>query len=173
MSLISSMYTAANGLQSHSDAMGIVSDNISNVNTIGFKEATARFVDVMAKAAGGIAGNATLGQGSRIDGVEQSFAQGALLSTGGATDLALEGDGFFVVSGSTSNGTGTFYTRSGQFKLNPDGELVNFDGLGVQGYGANANGIIGNTLGDIKVQTKALIPPLATGQVDLIANLNP
>lgn len=173
MSLISSMYTAANGLQSHSDAMGIVSDNISNINTIGFKEASARFVDVMAKAAGGIAGNATLGQGSRVDGVEQSFAQGALLSTGGNTDLALEGDGFFVVNGSTSNGTGTFYSRSGQFKLDPEGRLINYDGLAVQGYSANAQGTIGNTLGNIQVQTKALIPPLPTSEVNLIANLNP
>jgi flagellar hook protein FlgE len=173
MSLISSMYTAANGLQSHSDAMSIVSDNISNVNTVGFKESTGRFTDVMAKAAGGVAGNATLGQGSQLSDAETSFAQGALLSTGSATDLAIMGDGFFMVSGATANGSGTFFTRAGQFKLDDTGKLVNFDKLAVQGYQADAQGKIGSTLRGIQVQVNNLLPPLPTANLSIIANLNP
>ena len=173
MSLISSMYTAANGLQSHSDAMGIVSDNISNVNTVGFKEATGRFTDIMAKAAGGVAGNATLGQGSQLNDAAKSFAQGALLNTGSATDMAIMGDGFFMVTGATSNGSGTFFTRAGQFKLDETGKLVNFDGLAVQGYTADAGGRIGSTIGDVRVQVNNLLPPLKTEEMSVIANLNP
>ncbi len=173
MSLISSMYTAANGLQSHSDAMGIVSDNISNVNTVGFKESTGRFTDIMAKAAGGVAGNATLGQGSQLSESEKSFAQGALLSTGSSTDMSIMGDGFFTVTGATSNGSGTFFTRAGQFILNDTGKLVNLDGLAVQGYTADAQGEIGSTLGDIRVQVNNLLPPLPTAKLGVIANLNP
>jgi flagellar hook protein FlgE len=173
MSLISSMYTAANGLQAHSDAMGIVSDNISNINTVGFKESTPRFVDIMAKAAGGVAGNATLGQGSQVSGTETSFAQGAMLSTGGATDLAIQGDGFFVVAGSTANGSGTFFTRAGQFQLDKNGALINKDKLAVQGYAANAQGAIGSSLGPISVPLKSLIAPLPTANMSVTANLNP
>ena len=94
MSVVSSLYTGAAGLNSHGEALSVVGDNIANVNTIGYKLSRANFEDVLAQSVGG--GNET-GLGSRIADVQKILTQGALLGTGVATDLAIKGDGFFAV----------------------------------------------------------------------------
>lgn len=172
MSILSSLYSAISGLGAHGKAMDVVGDNIANVNTIGFKSGRGRFEDVL----GNTVANASLvgaaGQGSRMAGVSQTFTQGALLGTGVATDLALEGDGFFIVNGNFQGVDGSFYTRAGQFHLDADGKLVNPQGLGVQGYAADARGVLSNQLGDLVIPPTAQVPPQATAAVSVAANLD-
>ncbi len=167
MSINSSMYTGAAGLRAHSEAMSVVSDNIANVNTIGFKKSRADFADVL----GGVVAGSRAGAGSMIAGVSQNFTQGALLGTGQATDLAIRGDGFFVVSGMVDGVRGTFYTRDGQFNLDENGYLENAAGLRLQGYPIDANGQVITTVGDIQIDMNS-IPPQATTQVELVGNLD-
>src|SRR5579884_1618237 len=137
MSILNAMYTGVSGLDAEGEALGVIGDNVSNANTVGFKESRAVFEDVMGSAIG--ASDAT-GAGVRMASTQQIFAQGSMLNTGQPTDLALSGDGFFVVQGSVNGVTGDFYTRAGQTKLDKDGTLVNPDGLALQGYKFLPNG---------------------------------
>ncbi len=167
MSITSSMYTGASGLRAHSEAMDVVSDNIANVNTIGFKKSRADFADVL----GGMVGGSRAGAGSTIASVAQNFTQGALLGTGQVTDLAIRGDGFFVVSGMADGVRGTFYTRDGQFNLDENGFMENAAGLRLQGYPIDANGQVLGTVGDIQIDMNS-IPPQATTSVEVVGNLD-
>ncbi len=167
MSISSSMYNGAAGLGSHSDAMGVISDNIANVNTVGFRSSRANFSDVL----GGMLAGSRTGAGSMIGSVQTMFDEGSLLGTGNATDLAIGGDGFFLVNGSVGGVDGTYFTRAGQFQLDSSGMLVNPQGLRVQGYGLDANGAQGSTLGDLQINTGTL-PPVASTSIGLDANLD-
>jgi flagellar hook protein FlgE len=172
MSLIGSLYSAASGLGAHADAMDVVSDNIANVNTVGYKSGRGRFEDVLGSTVASTVGTNGAGQGSRLAGVDRQFAQGALLGTGNATDLAVQGDGFFVTRGSLEGVDGVFYTRAGQFHLDTEGQLVDPRGLVVQGYAADAQGRIGSTVTDLRVPSTATVPPRASTSVALAANLD-
>src|SRR4051794_5808359 len=96
MSLLNAMYAGVSGLSAEGDALGVVGDNVANANTVGFKQQRAVFEDVLGGAAG-LPG--TTGGGVRMERAQQIFAQGTMVSTGQATDIALSGDGFFVVNG--------------------------------------------------------------------------
>ncbi|MEO1172538.1 MAG: flagellar hook-basal body complex protein, partial [Myxococcota bacterium] len=122
--------------------MDVVSDNIANVNTIGFKAGRGRFEDILGQAVAEVPISGTAGSGSRLGGVEQIYSQGALLGTGVSTDMAVQGDGFFVVDGNYQGLDGRYFTRDGQFNLNEQGVLVNQLGLEVQGYLADSTGAI-------------------------------
>jgi flagellar hook protein FlgE len=167
MSVLSSLYIGSSGLTATSDAIGIVGDNIANASTIGFKGSRARFEDVL----GGTAANGQrLGSGVRLAGAETLFGQGALLGTGRSLDLAVRGEGFFVVNGSHDGVEGTYYTRDGQFHLDDTGFLVNGEGLRLQCYPIDAQGNVSNTPGDLSIGSQ--IPPSATTQATIFANLD-
>lgn len=168
MSILNAMYSGVSGLSAEGEALGVVGDNVANTNTIGFKQSRAVFEDVLASAVG--APNAT-GAGVRMTRAQQIFAQGTLLNTGQATDMALSGDGFFVVNGNLDGVTGNFYTRAGQTTLRKDGTLVNSAGLALQGYAAQANGTFSPQLGAIQVPTAAL-QPKPTTKLTITANLD-
>jgi flagellar hook protein FlgE len=108
-------------LNTNSDGLSVVGDNIANVNTVGFKEARANFQDMLAQTVHGGAGLSQIGRGSMLANVEQIFSQGALINTGSVTDLAVTGDGFFVVNGTVNGVAGDYYTRAGQFHIDADG----------------------------------------------------
>jgi flagellar hook protein FlgE len=167
MSMMKSLYTAATGLGAQSDAMGVVGHNISNVNTLGYKTSRARFDELVTNAVGL---RRVAGQGSRLAGIDALFTQGALLSTGVPTDLAIQGPGFFVLNGTVSGVNGNFYTRVGQFQIDADGNLASPDGLKVQGYLADATGAITGALGDVQLPTT--VAPAATLNVQIAANLS-
>ncbi len=167
MSITSSMYAGAAGLSAHSDAMGVISDNIANVNTVGFKGSRANFSDIL----GGMIAGSSTGAGSMIGSVQTMFAEGALLGTGNATDLAIRGDGFFVVSGTLDGVTNDYYTRAGQFQIDSEGYMVNPAGLRLQGYGLDASGALTTTPGDLQLDTGALAP-VATSSAGIVANLD-
>jgi flagellar hook protein FlgE len=102
---------------------------------------------------------------------QQNFGEGSLQNTGNPTDLAISGDGFFVVQGTVAGQTGSFYTRAGQTSLNSNGTLVNPDGLALEGYKMLPNGQVSSQLGSITLQTAA-IQPKATTALNVTANLD-
>ena len=166
MSILNAMYAGVSGLSAESDALGIVGDNVSNSNTVGFKKSRAVFQNQL----GGAIGSGD-GAGVRLARSQQIFAQGTLQQTGQPTDLAISGDGFFVVKGSLGGTQGEFYTRNGQLTVQNDGTLANSSGLAVQGYQANADGTYASTTSDIKLPSSALAPR-ATTKLSITANLD-
>lgn len=169
MSLLTSLSSGTTGLASASSELAVVGDNIANANTVGFKAERAAFEDALAQTV--VGGQGQIGLGSRLQAVQKILTEGSLTNTGVATDLALQGAGFFEVAGTTNDGRqGTFLTRAGQFTMDNNGFLVNLDGLRVQGYAADAVGNITGTLGDLQVGN-ASSAPIVTSQVTLQGNL--
>ncbi len=133
--MIRGLYSAATGMNAQQHNLDVISNNISNVNTAGYKKGRAEFHDLMYESLNFTAGatsdstrNPTgidVGLGVRISGVQRSFLQGDLKETGNTYDIAIEGDGFFTIT--LPNGESA-YTKNGAFKLNADGALVNGSG---------------------------------------------
>ncbi|HUK66221.1 MAG TPA: flagellar hook protein FlgE [Anaeromyxobacteraceae bacterium] len=170
MTLLSSLSTGTTGLNSASTDLSVISDNLANANTVGFKQARADFEELLAQNV--TAGNGQVGLGSNVADVQKLMAQGSLENTGNPTDLALQGNGFFEVAGTTTAGlSGNFLTRDGEFTINQNGLLVNEDGLTVQGYTANAQGTMGTALGNMQVGN-VNSPPFATTAISLQGNLD-
>lgn len=167
MGILSSMYTGVTGIQANGEALGIISDNIANANTVGFKTSRAEFADVVAKSLKGILGGHQIGRGTKLNGVTQIFSQGSITQTDKATDVAISGDGFFVVDGPE----GRSYTRNGAFNFNKDGELVNVDGHIVKGFKADEDGKITTKLEAIKLE-RSIIDAKKTEKVDMAMNLD-
>jgi flagellar hook protein FlgE len=168
MSILTAMSTGVSGLDAESDELGVIGNNLANSNTVGFKESRGMFDNVLGAAVGteGVAGNGVV-----MKSAQQVFTEGALSNTGVPTDIALSGDGFFMVNGNVGGTPGNFYTRAGQTSLDSTGTLVNPDGLAFQGYAANPDGTFGTSLGPIKVNTAALAPKTTT-TMDITANLD-
>ena len=169
MSLLSSLSTGTTGLASASAELAVVGDNIANANTVGFKSERAAFADALAQTV--IGGQGQIGLGSRLQAVQKVLTEGSLSNTGVATDLALQGTGFFEVRGTAADGRqGSFLTRAGQFTVDNTGYLVSLDGLRVQGYPADAIGNVTSALGDLQVGN-ASSAPRPTAAVTIKGNL--
>lgn len=166
MSLFTTLHTGASGLGVSSTYLSVVGDNIANINTVGFKQGRANFADSLPQDAFGLAGGGKVGTGAQVQTVSTIFGQGTLQVTDSATDMAISGNGFFVVS----DGQTRYYTRNGTFTMDEQGYLV--DGLGnrVQGYGA-VDGVLTSDLDDLRLDTAA-IAGQATTTVELSAILN-
>jgi flagellar hook protein FlgE len=164
MSLFSTLNVGASGLGVSSASLSVIGDNIANVNTTGFKQTRASFADFMPQTMFGLAGPSTLGTGAAVNRLTTLFGQGTLEATGNATDMAISGSGFFMVN----NGFQNYYTRDGAFYVDPDGYLVNTQGMRVQGFNGDAAGLIGPVLDDLKLDTSA-VPATATSTITLEA----
>ncbi len=158
MSIQGAMNTGTSGLNAEGEALGVVGDNVANTNTVGFKQSRSAFENVL----GGAMGANAAGGGVKMGRIQQIFAQGAMLNTGQPTDVALSGDGFFVVNGSVDGVVGNFYTRAGQTTLRNDGTLVNPQGLALQGYASLPGGGFAAGLTDVKLPTGELSPRAST-----------
>jgi flagellar hook protein FlgE len=169
--VLRAMYSGVSGLRAEGEALGVVGDNIANVNTVGFKTQRAIFQDVLGHSILAGTSSALPGSGVRVGDVQQMFTQGTLSNTGVATDLALNGDGFFVVNGSVDGITSNFYTRAGQFVIDRDGFLTNSAGLQVQGYAANQDGTFDASISSVRAPTAAL-PARSTAAMTVTANLD-
>lgn len=171
MSITSSFYTGLSGLDTHATAMQVIGDNIANVHTTGFKNGSAHFEDVLGMSLTGLAGNNQTGAGSGVASVDANFIQGSLETTGVGTDLAINGQGFFVLGAPDTDEM--FYSRAGHFFFDQEGYYVNTDGYRVNGYLYDATGtdLIENPV-DIQVDQNSMIPPQVTGQIDMVLNLN-
>jgi len=170
--MIGSLFAGISGLSANSTAMTVIGDNIANVNTTAFKSNKSSFANVLSQSLGGSA-TGSIGRGVEFWGVSPSWSQGSVENTANATDMAINGKGFFMVEDDSGS---AFYTRAGEFSFNKDGDLVNPDGLYVQGYTVSslaADGAI--TLGpieNINVPGESTAPPQATTTSTLDINLD-
>jgi flagellar hook protein FlgE len=142
--MLRSMFSAVSGLRAHQTMMDVTGNNIANVNTTGFKSSRTTFQETLNQVVrGGTAGLAgadgaggvnpmQLGLGSQVGGTDVVFGQGASQTTGRATDVAIQGEGFFEVQ----TAEGSFYTRAGAFSFDNAGQLVGPGGERVMGYNA-------------------------------------
>jgi len=169
MSLSSALFASVAGLDTTSTAISVIGDNISNVNTPGFKERRAEFSEVLGQTISGVSGSSALGQGAKLSRISTVYSQGALETTARSEDLAIEGQGFFVLEGDE----GLLYSRSGIFGFDKDGVFTDPTGLAVQGFRIDpATGLSTGERGDI-TKSNALAPPQASSKLDLSANLDP
>jgi len=159
---------ALTGLNAAGTALNVVGNNLANLNTVGFKDVSTQFTDLIAQQIG--QGTSQIGEGVSTPITERQFLQGSIQLTSGAFDAAIEGNGFFVVKSTAGN---TEYTRAGNFKLAADGTLETATGEAVQGWSAT-NGVLNNTgpVGNIVLQTNSLITPTPSTQFTLDLNLN-
>lgn len=167
MGILSSLYTGVSGLSAQGEALGVIGDNIANANTTGFKASRAEFQDIVAKSLKGILGGNQIGRGVKIGSVNPILVQGNVDATEKTTDLAISGDGYFVLRGSD----GESFTRDGSFKFDKEGYLVTNDYQRVQGFTTDDNGKIINKLGDIRFP-RALVPAKATQKIRMDVNLD-
>ncbi len=167
MGVVSSMATAISGLEANGEMLSIISDNIVNANTTGYKSSRAEFHSLVSADIMHASGGEQIGQGARVAGVTSSFSQGAVSRTSNNTDMALNGNGFFI----TRSDEGTAFTRDGSFRFDKDGWLTTLDGRRVQAYKGDGNGRIGGRIDDIRLDFKA-IPAKTSEKIELYANLD-
>ncbi len=146
--MIGSFYVGYTGLTSNNKYLNIISDNIANVNTVGFKAEVPIFEDILQSAitsftAGGTPVNFEIGGGEVLSSTVKNFTQGIFMQTGKSTDLAIDGKGLFILT----DGQTTYYSRNGEFRLDPEGNLINQQGLKVLGWKLDKNG---NMIGAMK-----------------------
>lgn len=163
----SSMNTAVSGLRAHQLMLDVTANNISNVNTPGFKGGRATFSDVLSQTiAGATAPTGSLGGtdpqqvglGVRTGAITNLFTQGGILTTNKPTDLAIQGDGFYVLS----DGSANYYARAGAFEVDAAGNLVD----SVTGYRVQGNN------GDIVISSTTTTPPSASTTATFTGNLD-
>jgi flagellar hook protein FlgE len=165
--MLDALFTAVSGMDATNTELSVIGNNIANMNTIGFKASTVSFDDVLSQSIANGSGSSQVGQGVTISSVSPDFSEGSMESTSSSLDLAIDGNGMFMVN----NGGANYYTRDGQFSLGSNGNIVDSNGDAVQGYLANAAGDITGTIGDLQLST-AQSPANATTTVNLGINLN-
>lgn len=177
-----SLWAGVTGLQAHQIAMDVEGNNIANVNTVGFKYSRANFDDLIYQTSriatgpqnrhGGV-NSMQVGLGVQTNSTTRIFKQGSLQTTDKQTDIALQGDGFFMVS--PDGGKTTYYTRNGDFSRDSVGNFVDNGGNIVQGWMRDeVTGEIDPTrpIGDIKIPSGLTVPARATTNIALKGNLD-
>jgi flagellar hook protein FlgE len=163
---MSSFYTALSGLQASTNALDVVGNDLANMNTQGFKTDDISFEDAMNE----VTGSLQIGGGVGQTITNTDFTQGNIENTGQPLDLAIQGNGFFVVQNSAGQ---TLYTRDGTFSLNTQGQLVDAQGDQVQGWMATDGTVTpSGAASAITVPLLTSLPPEATQNMTLSANLN-
>src|SRR5215212_5558644 len=176
--MLRSMFSAISGLRAHQTKMDVTGNNIANVNTVGYKSSTTVFQDTLSqviKAGGQPAADrggtnpAQVGLGVTGAGLTTNSTQGATQSTGRSTDFMIEGGGFFVTRARTEN----IYTRAGSFDFDGSGKLVTPDGKILQGWMADAAGVINpnGPIGDLSVPYGQLVNPKASTTGSVVGNI--
>lgn len=158
--------TAISGLQAAQTDLNVIGNNISNSATTGFKRSRAEFQDVFAVSASGVAEDVA-GRGVNVSKISQQFSQGNISFTDNALDLAVSGQGFFILDNSGERA----YTRDGAFGTDRDGFVVNGNGERLQAFGVDSAGAITGSLQDLQL-SQANNPPQATAAVGVTANLD-
>ena len=181
--MMRSLYAGVSGLQNHQVRMDVIGNNISNINTTGFKKGRVNFQDMLSQSMSGASrpteelggvNPKQVGLGMSIAAIDTIHTQGSMQSTGVTTDLAVQGNGFFVMAG----GAKQYYTRAGAFGIDEEGTLVNpANGMKVQGWMAETidGAAFINTasdVGDLTIPVGGKDPASATTQVELACNLD-
>ncbi|HHU50571.1 MAG TPA: flagellar hook protein FlgE [Firmicutes bacterium] len=178
--MMRSMFAGVSGLKNHQIRMDVIGNNIANVNTTGYKSSRVTFQDTLAQTLSGATAPQRnrgginpmqVGLGCGLASIDVLHTAGNLQTTGVNTDLALQGNGFFIVG----DGTNNYYTRAGNFSMDTSGRLVYTNGLQLQGWIADPiTGVI-NTNGrieGIRLPINDTVDPHATATITLTGNLN-
>jgi flagellar hook protein FlgE len=168
--MLTSFSTALSALNADSTAIDVVGNNLANLNTVGFKADTVAFHDLVTQSLGTGLGDTQVGFGVGTPTTLRQFTQGALQTTSGPLDAAIQGDGFFIVQGGENS---IEYTRAGNFQVDQSGELITATGEKVQGW-TMTNGVLDTTLptADITVPTGTVKAPVVTQNFSIDMNLN-
>jgi flagellar hook protein FlgE len=161
--MISSLFSAVSGMNANGTALSVIGDNVANMNTAGFKAGKASFGDILSQQIG----ESQIGRGVMLTDVSPEFSQGTFENTTSVLDLAVDGDGLFILKDTA----GTYYTRAGQFKVDKDGYVTNPSGVKLQGYLYSASGVATSGLGDINISA-INSSPSATTSATISANLD-
>lgn len=154
----SALWAGISGLNASAKQMDVIANNIANVNTIGYKAGKTFFADVLSQSiSGGSSGSMQVGRGVEVTDVGTQFSPGSFETTGNATDVAIDGDGFFMVNDQDS---ATYYTRAGAFHLDSDGNFIDTNGYKLQGY--NFFGAAVNSISDINLRNVQSAPSVST-----------
>jgi len=171
MGITSALYSGVSGLNTNSQAMSVLGNNLANTNTIGFKGARSLFSDMLSSTIFGSGGTSQVGRGVNMSKVDNIFSQGTFEATASDTDVAIEGEGFFILK-EVGNDT-ALYSRAGAFRFDQEGFLVNPEGFHVQGKPFDAEGnLIAGDPADIQVQNVGLVPAKVTDTINLVTNLD-
>lgn len=159
--MIDALYISASGLRSEQKQIDVISNNVANMQTPGFKRSRVNFVEVADPGVPGVDGQAGVearGDGTRILSTSTSFAPGEIRATQDPLDLAIDGNGFFELAGADGN---PVYTRDGQFRIDADGNLVSVQGLPL------SHGItIPTGASDIRIASNGVITALLAGDTE-------
>ncbi len=137
-SITDGLFAGRAGIQSHGTAIAVLGDNIANQNTVGFKSARADFVDILAGSLGS-GGSTSTGSGSAASKITRILTQGTFEFTGRGLDMGIDGNGFLSLENENGN---KFYTRAGNLQVDPDGNLLDQNGLFVLGYPTGGPGAL-------------------------------
>jgi flagellar hook protein FlgE len=171
MGISSALYSGVSGLNTNSQAMSVIGNNLANTNTVGFKGARTVFSDLLSSRINGSGGSSQVGRGVGMSKVDNIFSQGTFESTESNLDVAIEGEGFFMLK--QPGDDTTYYSRAGAFRFDEEGYLINPEGLRVQGKGYDVNGeLIAGDPTDIQVSNEGLIAGQVTTEMTLNTNLD-
>lgn len=168
MGILSSLFAGVSGLNANGTALSVIGNNIANMSTVGFKGSKATFADLISSSISGGSGAVQTGIGVALTSVQGNFSQGSLATSSNVLDLAIDGNGFFVVEDAQG---GTFYSRAGLFRLDRNNNVVDPSGFKLQGFLADTTGTITGTIGDIALPSTTA-SPRATTIALVAANLN-
>ncbi|MGB4069721.1 MAG: flagellar hook protein FlgE [Nitrospira sp.] len=168
MGILSSLFSGVSGLNANGTALSVIGNNIANLSTVGFKGSKATFADLISSSISGGSGSVQTGIGVALTSVQGSFSQGSLATSSNVLDLAIDGNGFFIVRDSQN---ATFYSRAGLFRLDKDNNVVDPTGFKLQGFLADTAGTITGTIGDVSLPSTTA-SPRATTTAFVAANLN-
>ena len=178
--MMRSMFSAVSGLRAHQTRMDVIGNNISNVNTVGFKGSRVTFQEVFSQTLRG-AGSPQEGRGGtnpqqvglgiNVASMDTFHIRGAVERTDYNTDLMVNGDGFFIVA-DDPNFLNRSYTRAGNFALDAAGNLVTADGFKILGYMADQNGVLKSNLEGIQISKAVSFDAKKTENVAFEGNLN-
>jgi len=165
MAILTSLFAGVSGLNAFGTGLSVISNNIANLNTTGFKDGQVSFADLVSSGVS----RAQVGRGVLVNDIRTNFDQGSFEPTGSELDLAVEGEGFFVLR----NAAGAeFYTRNGAFNVSKDGLVENAEGLLLQGRQATITGnLSGQPTGNIDLSTTNSTPA-PTANITIDANLD-
>jgi len=166
--MLGSLFSGITGLNANATAMSVIGDNIANVNTNGFKSTRPSFANLLSQSLTGMA-NSEIGRGVMMSSMSLDWEQGTLETTSNATDLSINGKGFFTVR--DTNGL-IFYTRAGEFRFDKDGSLTNPDGLIAQGWDLSTSSGIGGNPEDITIPGAGMNVPRPTSELSIDVNLD-
>ena len=167
MGILGALFAGVSGLDVYSSSIEVIGNNIANTNTAGFKGSRAEFSDILSASLSGTVSGDQIGRGVQLASVSTQFSQGSFESTASGTDLAIDGNGVFIVK----NSDGTFYSRAGQFNIKNAGLLVKSRGDRVQGFALDVTGNPSGAVGDLDL-TVTNAPPKKTSDVSFVANLD-